>query len=98
MNNPILNDTFDYLRGDSEKEESIKNHMKNFLGTGTGGLEQYTGRDIPTIHTGMNITEKEYLAVLDDIMGVLNNHDLSDQTKKDMLYVLYSFKGQVVGQ
>ena len=97
MNNPILNDKFDYLRGDTEKEESIKSHMRNFLGSGTGGIEQYTGRDIPTIHTGMNITEAEFLAVVDDIMIVLNNHEMSDQTKKDMLYILYSFKGQVVG-
>jgi hemoglobin len=63
----------------------------------TGGMEKYSGMDVPTVHKGMNISEKEFLSVVDDFMLVLENHEVSDQTKKDMLYVLYSFKGQVIG-
>jgi hemoglobin len=95
--NPIVSPQFAYLANDPAKMKQVKKHTCDFLGAGTGGSEVYTGADVPTVHRGMNITNEEYLAVVDDILFVLNDHNVSDQTKKDMLYILYSFKGQVIG-
>ena len=38
-----------------------------FLCSATGGPQEYTGRDTLTTHKGMNISEQEFMAVLDDL-------------------------------
>lgn len=95
--NPIVSVQFAYLKDDPQRIEMLKKYTREFLGAGTGGTETYTGNDVKTVHKGMNITEAEFLAAIDDILLVLDNHGMSDQTNKDMLYILYSFKSQVIG-
>jgi hemoglobin len=51
-----------------------------------------------TTHSGMNISEAEFVALLDDLMIVLDNHQIDVETKKDMLYISWSLKGMIVGQ
>jgi len=94
--NPILNTQFTYLKENPEQMELVKRHMREFLGAGTGGSEQYTGKNISTTHQGMSVSDKEFLAVVDDVLLVLTQHNMDDQTKKDMLYILYSFKDQII--
>lgn len=98
MDNPVVYGQFEYLQENPELLEMVKKHTRDFLGAGTGGHEEYTGENVPTVHEGMNISEIEFLAVVDDILLVLDNHNMSDQTKKDMLFILYSFKNQVIGK
>ena len=97
LENPVVSPQFVYLTEDPEKMEILKRHTREFLGAGTGGKETYTGVSVPAAHEGMNVSNAEFLAAVDDILFVLNEHGVSDQTKKDMLYILYSFKGQVIG-
>jgi hemoglobin len=67
-----------------------------FFCAGSGGPETYTGRDMLTTHKGMNISEQEFLAVVDDIMGAMNKNGVGEDEKKDVLSILYSLKGQVI--
>jgi hemoglobin len=97
MNNPVISAKFAHLKDDPEHLKVFQQHVKDFLGAGTGGTEKYTGQDMPTAHKGLQTTSTEFLSTIDDIMGVLSQHNIDDQTKKDMLYILYSFKGQVIG-
>ena len=73
-----------------------KKMAREFFCAGSGGPEAYTGRDMRTTHRGMNISEQEYLAVMDDIMGVLDKHGIDEATKKDVLGILYSLKGEII--
>jgi hemoglobin len=73
-----------------------KKMAREFFGAGSGGPEKYSGKDMRTAHRGMNISEQEYLAVVDDIMGVLNAHNMDEFTKKDVLAILYSLKDEVI--
>ena len=52
---------------------------------------------MPTTHRGMNINEAEYMHVMDDILNVLDKHQKDEQTKKDVLAILYSLKDQIIG-
>ncbi len=97
LKNPVVSEQFTYLANDPKKMEMVKVHLRDFLGMGTGGSEQYTGKSVPDAHQGMNVSTEEFVSAVDDILLVLNDHGVSDQTKKDMLYILYSFKGQVIG-
>lgn len=49
-----------------------------------------------TTHKGMNISELEFLAVVDDLLGAMDKNKLGDDVKNDVLSVLYSLKGEII--
>ena len=97
LDNAEINHVFLPLKESPEKFESFKTHVKEFLSSGTGGGAVYTGKDLPSAHKGLKTSEKEFMAAVDDILGVLSRHNIDEETKKDMLYILYSMKGAVIG-
>jgi hemoglobin len=76
--------------------EHAKKMATQFFCAGSGGPQAYTGKDMRTAHKGMNISEQEYLAVVDDIMGALDKHRIDEATRKDVLAILYSLKGEII--
>jgi|TARA_R110002033_G_C3702071_1_gene220891 hemoglobin len=74
----------------------IKHHTVHFFCAGAGGPQEYKGRDMVTTHKGMNISEQEYLAVMDDILEAMDKNKYGDEEKKDVLAILYSLKGGVI--
>ncbi|MEW5974371.1 MAG: group 1 truncated hemoglobin [Acidobacteriota bacterium] len=92
LENPLVRTRFQNIKD----LEHTKKMAREFFAAGSGGPEKYTGKDMHTAHTGMNISEQEYLAVMDDIMGVLDRHKIDDTTKKDVLAILYSLKGEII--
>lgn len=76
--------------------EHAKKMSVEFFCAGSGGPEPYTGKDLITAHKGMNISEQEYLAVMDDILVALNKNQIPEETQKDVLAILYSLKEQVI--
>ena len=69
---------------------------KEFFVAGSGGPDPYTGRDMLTTHKGMNVSEQEFIAVVDDILWALDKHGMTDDTKKDVLAILYSLKDEII--
>ena len=96
MNNPEIKARFLPYRDTPDKLNIVKAHLCVFLAAGCGGPEQYTGRDMRTAHRGMNISEAEYVAALDDILMVLDKHNIDQQTKNELLAIAYSLKGEIV--
>ncbi|MGQ3486987.1 group I truncated hemoglobin [Roseovarius pacificus] len=98
MNNPTLGPRFLPYRETPEDLEAAKAHLCDFLGAGSGGPEEYTGRDMVSAHRGMNISVAEYMAALDDIMVTLTEHEIDDQTCKDVLMISFTLKSEIVGK
>ncbi|WP_163380765.1 group I truncated hemoglobin [Cyclobacterium sp. SYSU L10401] len=96
MANAEIKARFLPYKEDPDNLEEIKSHLANFLCAGSGGPEQYTGRDMPAAHKGMNISEAEYLAATDDIMMVLKQHGIYEESQKEVLAVVYSLKEEIV--
>jgi hemoglobin len=46
----------------------------------------------------MNISPGEYMHTIDDIMGVLDKRAIDDESKKDVLAILWSLKGMIIEQ
>jgi hemoglobin len=67
-----------------------------FFCAGSGGPQAYTGRDMLATHKGMNISEQEFVAVVDDAMAALASHDIDPATSNEVLAVLWSLKGEVL--
>jgi len=90
--NPLVKTRFE----NTDDIEHAKRLSREFFSAGAGGPESYTGRDMRTTHQGMNISEQEYLAVMDDIIGAMDKNGLGAEEKKDVIAILYSLKGEII--
>jgi hemoglobin len=96
MENPVIRARFRPYLETPEKLALTKKHLCAFLEAGSGGSAQYTGRTMQNAHRGMNINEAEYMAATDDILAVLRNRQIDEQTQKDVLAIAYSLKGEIL--
>jgi hemoglobin len=98
MNNPAINARFLPYQDQPERFAKIRQHTIEFFSAGSGGPVEYQGRDMLTTHRGMNISAAEYMHVMDDIMGVLDKHQIDEESKKDVLAILWSLKEMVMSK
>jgi hemoglobin len=92
LSNPAIRTRFEA----SKDLDHAKKMAVEFFCAGCGGPEPYTGRDLLVAHKGMNISEQEYIAAMDDILGALKKNGIDDATRNEVTAVLYSLKGQVI--
>ncbi len=90
--NPIIKTRFE----NNKDIEHARKMSVAFFCAGSGGPESYPGRDLITTHKAMNISDQEFIAVVDDILGAMDKNNLGEAEKKDVLAILYSLKGQVI--
>jgi len=86
------------LKENPEYFNQFKQHVKDFLSSGTGGKEEYKGRDMSTAHKGLNLSEADFLHAIDDILLVLDTHKIDRGSRNEILATLYSMKGSVIKQ
>jgi len=98
MNNLAIKARFLPYKEQPERLAIIKKHTVDFFSAGSGAQVAYTGRDMVTTHTGMNISPEEYMHVIDDIFLALDKNDVTEETKKDVLAILWSLKGMIISQ
>ena len=91
LNNPLVRSRFQ-----SADIDKLHRLAVEFFGMGSGGPEQYSGRDMLKTHRGMNISEQEFIAVIDDILEALDKNDIDDGARTEVLGILYSLKGDIV--
>lgn len=95
--NPVIKDSFlPYKKGG--KYDNLKKHVVEFICAGSGGPEEYTGKDMSTAHKDLNVTEAEYEAATSDIMKGLEKHSKGEEIQNEVRIMLDSVKDQVVGQ
>lgn len=92
LNNPVIKTRF----ANARDIEHAKRMSVEFFCAGSGGPESYSGRDMLTTHRGMNISEQEFLAVVDDVLGAMDKNSVGEEEKKDVLAILYSLKGDII--
>lgn len=93
--NHCNNDLIKARYKDSDAEKVIQ-RVTEFMCAGFGGTEQYTGDDMLTAHTGMNISEEEFNAVVDDVLSGLDAHNVGQQEKDEILVALWSMRPEIV--
>lgn len=92
LDNPLIKARFQNV----EDLDRAKRLAFEFFCAGAGGPEPYTGRDMLAAHKGMNISEQEYLAAMDDVVGALAKNGVDDATKGEVIAILYSLKGNII--
>ena len=96
MDNPVIQARFRPYLDTPEKIDAVKKHTCAFLEAGSGGTAQYTGRSMKAAHRGMNISEAEFMAALDDILAALDKRGVDEQSRNDVLAISYSLKADIV--
>lgn len=96
LENPVIRARFRPYLETPDKIDTIKKHVCAFLEAGSGGTAQYTGRTMQAAHRGMNISEAEYMATLDDILAALKQCGVDEQSQKDVLAIGYSLKADIL--
>ena len=92
MANPLVKTRFEK----SEDLDRVERRAIEFFCAGTGGPETYTGQDMLATHRGMNISEQEFMAVIDDAMAALETCSIDAPTRNEVLAVLWSMKREVI--
>ena len=80
---------------DSDPKELVR-IVTEFICAGTGGPQAYTGKDMVTTHRGMNIGEREYMEVLDDIMAALDKNGVGQREQEEVLMICYSLRKEIL--
>jgi len=83
-----------YVNSDGE---NVKRVVWEFFCSGIGGPQEYTGQDMLTAHTGMNINDEEFVAVCDDVLAALDKNNVGATERNEVLCILYSMKADIVG-
>src|SRR5947207_14920851 len=76
----------------------LKKNLVDQICQGTGGPCTYTGRDMRTAHKGMNITDAQFNALVEDLKRALDKFKVPEKEQGDLLAVLGPMKPQIVGQ
>ena len=90
--NPLIKTRFEQIKD----RAAVERHSVEFLSAGSGGPQAYTGRDLLTTHKGMNISEQELVAAIDDIVAAMGKNHLDQAVQNEVVAILYSLKGDVV--
>ncbi len=91
--NPVIATRYDNAK---KSDAEIVDLVVDLLGSATGGPQEYQGLDMETAHRGMNCSEAEFVAVLDDLLAALAKHDVGELEKAEVLALNYALKDQIV--
>lgn len=93
LNNPQIGHYFHCI--DMAK---LKQLVFEFFSNGIGGPHTYTGRDMISTHTGLNISEHDFEIANEDTVHVLKEHGAGEEEIRDVMAILNSLKDQVILQ
>ncbi len=74
----------------------LAKHVADFVAAGTGGTAEYTGRDLPSSHAHLNLTDADFLAAGSDVIGAMQAMKYDQNEIDEFLCILVSLKDQVV--
>jgi len=88
-----INKRFQYT-----KPEIFGAQLVDFLCQASGGPCQYSGRDMKSAHTGMKLTDEEFMALAEDTVKALTKFNVPATEQNEVMNMLGSLKGDVVNR
>jgi hemoglobin len=74
----------------------LKGHLVDQICAATGGPCTYTGRDMKTMHAGMQISNADFSALVEDLVAALNTFKVPETEQKELLGALGSMHSDIV--
>lgn len=80
------------------KPASFGGQLVDFLCQASGGPCKYQGQDMKHAHTGMKLSEAEFIALAEDTVAVLDKFKVPAGEKSEVMGLLGSLKGDVINR
>ena len=93
FDNPAVSTRFDHA---TQPVDALVEHAVEFFCTGLSGVPTYRGRPLAEAHAGMNIDERELVAVIDDIVEAMVAVGIGPAEQLEVVGILYGMKGDVL--
>ncbi len=87
-----------FLGLSTDSKTRIQQLTVDFVCKATGGPCAYTGRDMKTVHTGLNITESDWDLSAKYLSETLDKFQVPEKEKTEVLNLVTSLKPVIVGQ
>ena len=78
--------------------EKLKTNASDQICDATGGPCSYLGKDMKAAHTGMNITEADWNATVEDLIKALDKRNVAKKDQQELIGLLAPMKKDIVGQ
>jgi hemoglobin len=90
--NPIVKDRFA-----NSDPAYVKQLVFEIFAAATGATDvEYSGKDMKAAHAGMNISEMEFNAVVDDVLAACEANGVEQQERNEVLAILWSVRKDIV--
>ncbi len=91
-----INKYFQRIAGDTAATEGFKRKLADQLCQGTGGPCTYSGLDMKSAHQGMNLTDADFDALVENLVKALDSAGVSQRNKDELLAVLAPMRADIV--
>lgn len=75
---------------------ALKYLVTELMGQATGGPQKYTGRPLKETHQGLNISEKEWDAMIADLKTTLDKFEVPKKEQEEIFAIVNSTKPDIV--
>jgi hemoglobin len=75
---------------------NLEKQLVDFVCLATGGPCKYTGKDMITVHSGMEVVDEEFNALVEDLVAALDKFNVPAKEKGELLGALGPLKAQIV--
>ncbi len=75
---------------------ALKKKLVDQLGEATGGPQKYTGKNMKDAHKGLEITNKDFDALANDLVKALKKNKAADDDIQTIVKMLESMRKDVV--
>ena len=82
----------------NDSKTRVRQHVVDFLCVATGGPCKYTGRDMETVHTGLNITEEDWNIAVKALGDTLNKFKVPAREQGEVVNAIAGLKSKIVGR
>lgn len=94
---PVINGAFAATVADPYRTQLLRFNLIDQICAASGGPCQYKGKSMLEAHQGMNITQEEFNALVGDLVAALDQFNVPEQEKSELLTILGSLQPDIVG-
>lgn len=92
-----INAKFAATVSDSYRTQLLRNNLIDQICAGAGGPCQYKGKTMLEAHTGMNVSDAEFNALVGDLVAALDQFNVPTKEKNELLAILGPMQPDIVG-
>lgn len=93
-----INGRFAATVADQYRTTLLRNNLIDQICAGSGGPCVYKGKTMLESHRGMNITQAEFNALVEDLVAALDTYNVPTTEKNDLLAILGPMQTDIVGR